>query len=183
MGPQDDHELTPREREAVQGMLDRITTLARFLAQGPVPENADSGVLYRYLARMKEIQGNTDNGVSLVACLMAKEYLTRHLDMQPFDVAAKPQGAAGLDIDQRTTAGARVVGEIKTTMPYGANDLGNAQRSMFEKDFRKLNAAAAVHRFFFVTERRTFELMRGKYASRMPGVTVVLLPSGESFVA
>jgi hypothetical protein len=183
MVAKDEHELTPGERQAVQGILDRIATLARFLTQSPVAEDADSGVLYSYLARMKEIQGNTDNGVSLVACLMAKEYLTRQLDMQPFDVAAKPQGAAGLDIDQRTTAGARVVGEIKTTMPYGANDLGSAQRSTFEKDFVKLNAAAAVHRFFFVTERRTFELVRGKYASKIPGVKVVLLPFGESFVA
>jgi hypothetical protein len=182
MGAPDVHELTPGERQAVQGILDRIAMLARFLEQRPVPEDADAGVLYGYLASMKKIQGNTDNGVSLVACLMAKEYLTRQLDMQPFDVAAKPQGAAGLDIDECTTAGARVVAEIKTTMPYGANDLGNAQRSSFEKDFKKLNAATAVHRFFFVTERRTFELIRGKYASKIPGVNVVLLPFGESFV-
>lgn len=76
-----------------------------------------------------------------------------------------------------------MVGEIKTTMPYGTNDLGSAQKAAFSKDFSKLNAASAGHRFLFVTERRTFELMRRKYASRIPGVSVVLLPSGESFVA
>ncbi len=179
----DQHELTPRERHAVQEILDRIAALAQFLEQSPVPKRPGASVLYRYLARMKEIQGNSDNGVSLVACLMAKEYLNRELDMESFDAATKPQGAPGLDIDEHTTAGARVVGEIKTTMPYGANDLGSAQKSSFEKDFKKLNAIAAANRFFFVTERRTFELMRVKYAARIPGVRVVLLPFGESFVA
>jgi len=143
----------------------------------------DASVLYAYLARMKEIQGNTDNGVSLVACLMAKEYLNRDLDMIPFDAAAKPQGAPGLDIDERTTAGARVVAEIKTTVPYGTNDLGAAQKNSFERDFAKLNAALGSNRYFFVTERRTFDLVRAKYARKIPGVKVVLLPSGESFVA
>lgn len=180
---QDRHELTLNERRAVKAILDRIVALARFLEESPIPEDLDSAVLYSYLARMKEIQGNTDNGVSLVACLMAKEYLNGHLDMEPFDVAAKAQGAAGLDIDARTRAGARVVAEIKTTMPYGADDLGSAQKTAFEKDFRKLNAAAAGRRFLFLTERRTFELMRLRYASRIPGVKVVLLPSGESIVA
>lgn len=183
MSAQGKHELTSNERQAVKAILDRIAALALFLEKSPIPEGAESDVLYSYLARMKEIQGNTDNGVSLVACLMAKEYLNHQLGMEPFDVSRKAQGAAGLDIDERTTAGARVVGEIKTTMPYGADDLGSAQRATFEKDFRKLNTASAEHRFFFVTEQRTFELMRVKYGSRIPGVTVVLLPSGESFVA
>jgi len=164
-------------------ILDRIAALARFLEKSPAPADPGLGVLYSYLGRLKAIQGNTNNDVSLVACLMAKEYLNGHLDMKPFDAASKPQGAAGLDMDERTTAGARVVGEIKTTMPYGPSDLGAAQKSSFEKDFKKLNGAAAARRFFFVTERRTFELMRVKYKSKIPGVTVVLLPSGESFVA
>ena len=178
-----EHEFTPGERQAVKEILDRIAELSRFLEKEPVPSDPSPGLLYGYLARLKKIQGNADNDVSRVACLMAKEYLNRQLDMKPFDAVAKPQGAPGLDIDEHTKAGVRVVGEIKTTMPYGPKDLGAAQESSFEKDFKKLNAAAPAHRFFFVTEQRTFELMRVRYASKIPGVTVVLLPAGESFVA
>ena len=101
MSPKAKRALTRREREAVKGILDRIATLAIFLKESP-PDQLDASTLYTYLARMKEIQGNTDNGVSMVACLMAKEYLNQSLEMNPFDVAAKPQGAPGLDIDERT---------------------------------------------------------------------------------
>ena len=176
-------ELTARERRAVHSILDRIMTLARFLQESPVPREPTSADLFSYLARMKEIQGNTDNGTSLVACLLAKEYLYQHLTMVPFDVAAKPQGAPGLDIDERTTDDARVVAEIKTTVPYGAKDLGAAQKASFESDFKKLGAAQAHHRFFFVTDRHTFEIVRARYAPRIRGVRVVLLPCGEAFVA
>ena len=174
--------LTPREHQAIQAVLDRIAELARFLGHNPVPMDATSADLYSYLARMKNIQGNTDNGVSLVACLMAKEYLNRHLEMAPFDIALKPQGAAGLDIDERTIAGSRVVAEVKTTVPYQPNDLGAQQKAMFKKDFAKLNAAQSPHRFFFVTHPRTFDIMRSKYANEIPGITVVLLPGGQAFV-
>ena len=179
----DEGTLTSREQQAVQRIVGSIAELARFLNETPIPDDLSPSVLYGYLARMKAIQGNTDNGVSLMACLLAKAYLNRQLKMASFDVADKAQGAAGLDIDARTTTGARVIAEIKTTTPYGTNDLGNAQRSSFEKDFNKLNRETAEYRFFFVTDPRTFELMRTKYASKIPGVCVVLLPGGESFVA
>jgi hypothetical protein len=179
-----DHaKLTPREQAAVQGILDRITALAQFLEQNPIPTDPGPEVLYEFLARMKQIQGNTSNGVSLVACLLAKRYLNAHLDMEPFDVALKPQGAPGLDIDERTRAGKRVVGEIKTTVPYGATDLGAAQKYSFEKDFKKLNAAQVEDRFFFVTDRRTFDLVRDRHARKIPGVKVVLLPDGDTFTS
>lgn len=94
MDPHRTAEPTARERQSVQSILDLITTLARFLQERPVPRDSTLADLFSYLARMKEIQGNTKNGVSLIACLMAKEYLCQHLEMAPFDVAAKPQGAA-----------------------------------------------------------------------------------------
>jgi hypothetical protein len=78
------------------------------------------------LSGIKEIVGNASNDLSLVATLMAKEHLYRMLPMQPFDAALKPQGASGLDIDECTVDGERVVAEIKTTSPYRPNDLGAA---------------------------------------------------------
>jgi hypothetical protein len=71
--------------------------------------------------------------------------------------------------------GERIVGEIKTTVPYGKNDLGAQQKTTFRKDFKKLNEANAPHKFFFVTSRRTFEIMQARYAHLIPDVQIILL--------
>ncbi len=118
--------------------------------------------------------------MSFIAALMAKEYLCSAFPMADFDIGTKAQGAPGLDIDERTIEGHRVIGEIKTTTPYAGSDLGAQQRAMFEKDFAKLNKEDAPHKFFFVTDRATFQVVKRKYHTRIPGVTVVLLPLGES---
>jgi len=117
--------------------------------------------------------------MSFIAALMAKEYLGTVMSLRPFDIGDKPQGAPGLDLDELTIDGRRVVAEIKTTTPYQGNDLGAAQKAAFEKDFVKLNAASADLKYFFVTDRKTFEIVSRKYSKRLPGVNVVLLPQGE----
>jgi hypothetical protein len=114
---------------------------------------------------------------------MAKHYLMSKLPMSSFDAAQKPQGAPGLDIDARTIDGKRVVAEVKTTDPYQIEDLGAAQKTEFRKDFEKLRSVQAAHKFFFVTEVRTFEAMRKKYAREIPGITVVLLTTGDEYIA
>jgi hypothetical protein len=129
----------------------------------------------RLLVGIKEIVGNASNDLSLVATLMAKEHLYRMLPMQPFDAALKPQGASGLDIDECTVDGERVVAEIKTTSPYRPNDLGAAQKASFVRDFAKLRAAEAKHKFFFVTDPATYAVVQRRYAPEMPEVACVLL--------
>jgi hypothetical protein len=185
--------VTSRDQEQIQHVMDEITALALFLKEKPLPADASPEVLHQYLGRMKQIQRNTSNGVSLVACVLAKKYLDNLLVMEPFDATKKDQSAPGLDIDQWTAASERerVIAEIKTTVPCGAKDLdaqrdlGAQQKATFEKDFQKLNKIPlAKHRFFFVTERSTYNLMRlDKYAGRIPGVKVVLLPDGDTFTA
>jgi hypothetical protein len=91
---------------------------------------------------MKAVQGNTSNDLSFVGLLTPKAYLMRTLPLQPFDVAAKAQGAPGLDVDARTTDGRRVVGELNDH-PYLGTALGAQQRWTFEKDFAKLLQADA----------------------------------------
>ncbi|PYV39175.1 MAG: hypothetical protein DMG06_23910 [Acidobacteria bacterium] len=76
-----------------------------------------------------------------------------------------------------------VILEIKTTWPYGVNDFGAAQKREFQKDFDKLNASTADYRFLFVTEERTFNLLRAKYASKIPGVQIVDLMNGNEHAA
>lgn len=132
---------------------------------------------FEYLAQVKAIQGNINNDISFIACLMAKDYLVSRFNIGMFDIAAKPQGAPGLDIDLITSEGEHIIAEIKATVPYSGakNDLGANQRKTFEHDFDKLNRTQAHHKFFFVTDRATFNIVQQKYASQVPGVKVVLL--------
>jgi len=176
--------LSDQERLALGRIRERATRLGTYLQTARVPD--DSSALaewFRFLAAMKEIVGNSDNDLSLVASIMARDWLCSNLKMCSYDAVRKAQNAPGLDVDERTEDGARVVAEIKTTEPYQKNDLGAAQLDSFRKDFAKLNTAVAAHRFFFVTSPRAFEMMRAKYAAQIPDVTVVLLPSGETFRA
>lgn len=171
---------TPREQAGLVRIGQRIKRLQDFLSTTPRPSpGADALEWHRYLAAMKAIVGNASNDGSLVACLMAKDYLCRQLPMRPFDVALKAQGAKGLDIDERTLDGERVIGEIKTTVPHLGHDLGGAQKSAFAKDFKKLLSTRATHKFFFITDPATFVVLHDRYAKTLPGVRIVLLTTGE----
>jgi hypothetical protein len=114
---------------------------------------------------------------------MAKAYLIREFgEIDDFDVSAKPQGAPGLDIDIQTRAGKRIIGEIKTTVPYSGarNDLGAQQKDAFQKDFAKLNTTPADYKYFFVTDSATYNIVKRKYASQIPGVQVIHLVTKDS---
>jgi hypothetical protein len=163
--------------EDIAGRIKRIRELltAKELGQ------PDPLLWYQFLSALRDIQGNSSNDLSFVATLLAKQYLREHFQIS-FCAAEKPQGAPGIDIDCRTSEGARIVGEIKTTKPYQATDFGAQQAAMFKKDFEKLSAAEAQHKFLFVTEPRSFEVLRKlKYSRLMPGVRVVLLTTGDHY--
>jgi hypothetical protein len=176
--------LSPKEQAYIDGIARRISSMRAFLVERPVPAPEDASGWYRYLASLKEIQGNAKNDVSFVATLMAKMYLLTHFDIRSFDAAEKAQGAPGLDIEVLLADGRRLIAEIKTTIPFKTNDLGAQQKATFYKDFKKLATSKADVKFFFLTERRTFDLMRtAKYRSKLVGVTVILLPEGDKVVA
>src|SRR5205823_6197071 len=98
-------------------------------------------------------------------------------DLGELDISAKPQGAAGLDLDFYTSEGKRVIGEIKTTVPYSGakGNLGENQNTSINGDFAKLNRTVADHKFFFATDRATYELVTNKYAGESPDIEIVLL--------
>jgi hypothetical protein len=178
--------LTPKETARLGALAESIRQLTEYLAEHSfAPAEMSLPSLYAHLAQMRRIQGNASNGVSYVACLMAKAYLTAHMEMEPFDVGLKPEGASGLDIDAQTVDGQRVVAEIKTTYPYhqGGKDLGAQQKATFDKDFAKLNKAPAAFKYFFVTEQSTFEIVRAKHAHKIPGVRIVCLTTGNEHQA
>jgi hypothetical protein len=132
--------------------------LSNDLAEPPEPK-----AWVQFLAKLREIQGNVSNDVSFAATLMAKEYLSRKFGVT-FDAAKKPQGPAGIDIDIPTNSGERVIGEIKTTVPYHRQDFGAEQAKNFKGDFVKLASTTAMHKFLFVTDTRAYiALQKPKY--------------------
>jgi len=171
--------LTTGEREYLKKLGSKLESLRAVLNERPPPTPAsDPRSWFAYASEVKVVLGNFDNDVSFVACLMAKGFLLSHHRLPDFDVSSKPQSAPGLDIELVNEDGERIVGEIKTTIPYRPVDLGAQQKASFKKDFEKLAAEGALHKYFFVTDIRTFEVVRKRYMNQLKGVTVVLLPQG-----
>jgi hypothetical protein len=170
---------TPRERKYCAEIADRIDRLWQLLNQRQLDSKGAPAVWYDFLSSLKQIQGNTSNDISFIATLLAKRYLAEKHGVD-FCAAEKPQGAPGIDIDVMTTEGDRIVGEIKTTTPYQVVDFGAQQAAMFKKDFAKLAAAQAKHKYLFVTEPAAFNVLKKpKYLKLMPGVRIVLLKTNE----
>jgi hypothetical protein len=82
-----------------------------------------------------------------------------------------------LDINVLIPPGKRLIAEIKTTVPYSGvlNDLGAKQKESFRNDFDKLNNTAADYKFFLVTDKATFDVVKRKYSREIPGVEIILL--------
>lgn len=176
--------LMPSEHNAIDALRRRVQRLMSFFEDTSLPLTDNPADWYAYLAQFKDELGNIHNAIGLIATLLAKEYLTSHFDIRLFDAAEKAQGAPGFDIDVRTSQGQRIVGEIKATHPYKADDLGAAQASSFSKDAGKLLRTEADFKFFFLTDRETFDVMgRPKYRRMFSGAKVVHLPSGDEIAA
>lgn len=175
-------ELATNESASLQRTIDRLDRLREFLQTHESPTLSTSPqVWFEYLAEVKAILGNFSNDLSLVSCLMAKQYLSGRLSLAPFDAAQKAMGASGLDIDERTTTGERVIGEIKTTNPFLQTRFGAAQITALRKDFAKLQLNEADHKFMLVTNVEAFEALKRDFVTELPGVTIVCLSTGDGY--
>lgn len=164
-----------REFDALRARLIRLTDA---LSVAPLPAD-DVAAWFRILVQLRAIQGNANNDLSFVACVLARDYLCKHCDLVPFDVAEKPQNAGGFDIDVRTREGERLIAEVKTTVPVAPNDFGAAQAVSIRKDLEKLRTAVATRKFFFLTDARAHAAVVRKYAKGVTDLEVVLLSASE----
>ena len=169
--------LTLKEQTALETIREKFIALCHYLAESTQPPSEDLDGWFEFIAGFNRLQGNVSIDQSFVATLLAKRYLLDRFPISSFDAADKPQGAPGLDIDIVTDEGQRIIGEIKTTVPYAIerNDLGAQQKTSFRKDFDKLNKEEADRKLFFVTDRDTYDIVRARYAPEIPGVEIVLL--------
>ncbi|SKC90511.1 hypothetical protein [Maledivibacter halophilus] len=170
--------ITTNEQNHLRTISEKMDSLKSYLISKNEDYKFSICQWYIYISQFKRIMGNLNNDVSFIACILAKQFLTAfHRISSDFDVADKPQGASGLDIDIKTVDGKRIIAEIKTTIPYKPNDLGAQQKKMFKKDFQKLNKESADHKYFFVTEEKTFQIVKNKYLEELKGISVVLVPA------
>ena len=169
-----DIQLTPGEQARFRETISRVEEIREFIC-GRSPANSDVASWFAYLSVIKALQGNANNDLSFLACLLAKKYLVERHGELSFDAAAKAQGASGLDIDVRTTTGQRIIGEVKTVEPYQLKDFGAQEKASFQADFAKLRSAAATFKYLFVTSKRAHEVLTRKHRNDLTGITLVLL--------
>ncbi|MHB8733231.1 MAG: hypothetical protein ACYDAB_15770 [bacterium] len=172
--------LTELEEFRLYQIAGRVGKLRAFLREHDLPAPDCVNEWYEFLAAVKGIQGNLNNDVAFIATLMAKEYLTKHFQISDFDAAEKRQGASGIDIVARTHDGKCVVAEIKSTFPYGTDRFGGNQTDTIRRDLVRLAATQADLKFFFVTESKSFDILKGRRNSwKAQGVRIVLLSTEE----
>jgi hypothetical protein len=175
--------LTHKEKHYCSEIASRVSRMRAFLNANNLADPPDPVAWHSFLSELCRIQGNISNDGSFIATLLAKEYLQSKFRID-FDAAGEPQGAPGIDIDVRTSEGQHIVAEIKTTVPYKTSDFGASQADHFKKDFAKLTASSADHKFLFVTDSRAFAfLQKDKYRKLMPDVRVVHLVTREEYSA
>lgn len=174
--------LTSAELRFCNTIREKDCALRELLANFPFPKRTDAREWLTYLTGIKTALGNLNNDLGFVATLLVKSYLECRFGIVGFDAGGKAQGASGVDIEVSTPAGVRIVGELKTTRPY-QRGFGAAQRTQIIKDLNRLAASKADHRFMFVVDADAYSaLCKPALAIRAPGVEIVDLVSGETFV-
>jgi hypothetical protein len=160
----------------MNSIKEKIKKLKSFLNENDFGNDKNNFELYyQILNEIKNITGNIYNDLSFISCLLAEKYLMKHHNFSLLDITTKAQGAPGLDIDEITIDGERVIGEIKTTYPYKKKRLGSNQKKSFKNDFKKLSENDAKYKYFFLTEEKTFEIVKEKYLDYLEDVNIVLL--------
>lgn len=171
------------EQRSLESVAHRLERLRGFLDAHPIPTpEQNAAEWFNFLNGIKRLLGNLNHSLDLTAMLLVKEYLTtKHSDVE-FDTAGKSWGAPGLDIDVMTRAGQRIVAAVKTMSPRHENDFGSQQKSAVLRDFAKLAAAPAEHKYLFLTAPEAFAVIWRRYRERVEGVVVVSVADGREFL-
>ena len=175
--------LTENEERYCAGISRRIQKLREFLNQNELSTPPDPQEWHLFISGVRGILGNLSNDGSFIASLLAKKFLFEKFGAN-FDAGEKAQGAPGIDILVRTESGEAIAAEIKTTVPYQVVDFGAQQIDSLKKDFAKLVASGADHKFMFVTDPTAFNILqKPKYTKYMPGIRLVHLGTGDEHAA
>ena len=147
--------LTADEQEQLNKLRQKMDKVKSLLCQASFDDD-DLVSWHKRLSELKNITGNPHNDMNRIACLLAKRYLCKKLNMRQYEALAKAQGAKGLDIAEFTANGEAVVAEIKTTNAFNHNDIRSPQKEAIVKDLSRLAKTDAKFKFFFVTDVGVF---------------------------
>lgn len=169
--------LSENELEYLERITIKLSEVSIYLQQENFAEYPTKTRYEQFnsLKNLRRILGNIDNDMSFMGCLLMKEFLQAKHEVPDLNMAAKAQGAPGLDLDVLTLDGKRIIGELKTTYPYQQHDFGAQQKVGILNDFSKLHRHNAKYKYFFVTELKAFNILQAKYSQYLNGVQLVLL--------
>lgn len=173
--------LTKKEQEKVNEISLKLKQISSFIEENIFNSDQTVEHIFNVLIGLKSIQGNIHNDSSFIATLLAKKYLCAKYTEVDLDATDKAQGAPGLDIDFREINGHRIIGEIKTTFLYKKHDFGANQQDSIMNDLRKLHAESADAKYFFLTEKESFNILKkDKYKDYLNGICLVLLTQAKN---
>lgn len=149
--------LSKKEEAEIDSIKNKLIEIKKILNT----DSLDVSKCYNELLKVKSVLGNYNNLISFLACIKAKEYFKSEgfIDESHEIVADKKQGANGLDFDFLSLKKDRIIGELKTTVPYKKHNFGAKQKESIAQDLKKLINSEAKFKFYFVTNDITFELI------------------------
>ena len=127
-----------------------------------------------FLIGLKNFIGNIDNRIHDSAMVLVSDYLkAKHPKIKNDDWNFKMGSQIGTDIEGIVDGGQKVIGELKTTKPYGLTDFGAKQKEMILKDLERLESANVKNKYFFVIDSDSFNILKDKYQKKFPNVKIV----------
>ncbi|WP_198296878.1 hypothetical protein [Deinococcus sp. DB0503] len=170
--------LHQNEQRALHELRQKDRELRDYLLRNALTESDSVGDSLLYVYELGRVLGNIKNHTSAIACILARQYLESRHDVLSYDSCRKQQGARGLDIECELRGGGRIIGEVKTTIPYGGHKLGAAQTASFLKDFGRLTDETAVSKYFFVINEDSkneamYLISRGGFDSNIRVVNLI----------
>ncbi|MCK1997496.1 hypothetical protein MPH47_09730 [Psychrobacillus psychrodurans] len=118
--------LSNEEMNYIESLSEKVDKVRDFLINDMPSDFSNESLIVQYesMKGFRRIIGNIDNDMSFLGCLLIKEFLNQRHLFADLNMALKPQGSPGLDVDETTIDGKRIIGELKTTYPYKENDFG-----------------------------------------------------------
>lgn len=125
-----------------------------------------------YLIQIKRTIGNINNRIHSSAIQLAELYLIdKFPEVESWE--SKEGSESGIDIVGKKDGKPFVIGELKTTYPYGQTDFGAQQKNTIKKDLQRLEDAYVPHKYFFIINKESFDILHKKYQDSFPSVKIV----------
>jgi len=152
--------------DSINRKMDRLRTFV--LNEDLQIKGGDVKTALTKLLKLKECIGNIGNDLHFLTKYLADSFLKEKHGVT-IDLTT-PDGSGGLDIELD-----KIVGEIKTTIPYLENDFGAAQKREIKRDLERLENSPEKYKYFFVIDGKTERILKQKYSKHYPSVKIVNL--------